>query len=473
MADDPRIEFRDGLRVTSEHMRHMQDRLREAVLDLRRTVGLGKIAWGLHATLNNRSVTLTPGAAFLPSGLRLALDTEAAVALPDGDGPFRVSLRAEHGDTAALRHDGQPTLLTVATRIEAGVDQDAGPIADAVTVARVTAGAEGLGLTQDPGWFVAAGHHAHTGEFSEDSEGRWRYDGPPIEGAMGPPGPPGEPGTLGPQGEPGLRGEPGPQGDPGLRGEPGPRGEPGDQGGVGPQGKPGPPGESATPGPRGDPGPQGEPGPRGEAGPGGEPGDQGAVGAKGEPGPKGEAGAPGLPGPPGPAGPQGETGPRGQRGPAGQPGEGLDPEWPFIAKVSWEQGRRVAIDQILAILREAVITLSAGLHARTIEGQPACVQVWCEPDARSTAGTAPAPILNFHTNTKLDGNHIVFAVTDGEGQVRSALKQGGRILIRVHCGQLMDGAERPFSASLDGILGTKSPHAPGGVHETWFFAAAG
>ena len=27
MADDPRTEFRDGMRVTSDHMRHMQDRL--------------------------------------------------------------------------------------------------------------------------------------------------------------------------------------------------------------------------------------------------------------------------------------------------------------------------------------------------------------------------------------------------------------------------------------------------------------
>ena len=43
MADDPRTEFRDGMRVTSDDMRHMQDRLREAVLDIRRTIGLGKI----------------------------------------------------------------------------------------------------------------------------------------------------------------------------------------------------------------------------------------------------------------------------------------------------------------------------------------------------------------------------------------------------------------------------------------------
>ena len=54
MAGDPRTEFRDGMRVTTDHMRHMQDRLREAVLDVRRTIGLGKIGWGLRATLDDR-----------------------------------------------------------------------------------------------------------------------------------------------------------------------------------------------------------------------------------------------------------------------------------------------------------------------------------------------------------------------------------------------------------------------------------
>ena len=84
MAGDPRTEFRDGMRVTTDHMRHMQDRLREAVLDVRRTIGLGRIGWGLRATLDDRSVNVTPGIAFSPSGLRLSLDSAAAVSLPDG-----------------------------------------------------------------------------------------------------------------------------------------------------------------------------------------------------------------------------------------------------------------------------------------------------------------------------------------------------------------------------------------------------
>ena len=169
--------------------------------------------------------------------------------------------------------------------------------------------------------------------------------------------------------------------------------------------------------------------------------------------------------------------PRGQRGATGPAGPGLDPDWPFIAKVSWEQGRREPLDRTLTLLREAQVSLSMEVHARTAETQPACVQVWYEPEVRVVTGNTtiriPAAILNFHVNVKVDGNLIVFSVADAEPQLREVMRQGGRILIRIHCGHLLAIDERPFSASLDGIMGTTSPHAPGGVHETWFFVTPG
>jgi len=135
------------------------------------------------------------------------------------------------------------------------------------------------------------------------------------------------------------------------------------------------------------------------------------------------------------------------------------------------------MDRTLTLLREAQVQLSMEVHARTTETQPACVQVWYEPEVRVVTGNAtirvPAAILNFHVNTKVDRNLLVFAAADGESQLREVMRQGGRILIRIHCGHLQAIDERPFSASLDGIMGTTSPHAPGGVHETWFFVAAG
>ena len=50
MANDARTQFIDGLRVTSEHLQHLQDRLREAVRDVRTSIGLRKVAWGLRVT---------------------------------------------------------------------------------------------------------------------------------------------------------------------------------------------------------------------------------------------------------------------------------------------------------------------------------------------------------------------------------------------------------------------------------------
>lgn len=72
MAEDAHIQFVDGLRVNADHLNNLQDRLHDAVVDLRRTVGLGRIAWGLRASITDGSIGVDPGLAFAPSGVRLA-----------------------------------------------------------------------------------------------------------------------------------------------------------------------------------------------------------------------------------------------------------------------------------------------------------------------------------------------------------------------------------------------------------------
>src|ERR1044071_6831615 len=115
MADDARIQFVDGLRVTADHLQHMQDRLREAVLDVRRAIGLGHIAWGLRATLSNNTVSVDPGVAFAPSGVRLSLATAVNLPLPQGEPPCRIALRAVQTDRQALRVGNTPTFYTLVT----------------------------------------------------------------------------------------------------------------------------------------------------------------------------------------------------------------------------------------------------------------------------------------------------------------------------------------------------------------------
>ena len=100
MANDARTQFIDGLRVTADHLQHLQDRLRDAMRDVRQTIGLGRVAWGLHVTVAADSVIVTPGVAFAPSGIRLNSDTDANLPIPGGAGPWRVTLKATEQDRA-------------------------------------------------------------------------------------------------------------------------------------------------------------------------------------------------------------------------------------------------------------------------------------------------------------------------------------------------------------------------------------
>ena len=195
MADDARSQFVEGLRVTAGHLQHLQDRLRDAVADLRRTVGLRRIAWGLRVQLDGATLQVAAGVAFSASGVRLALDS--AVALANAQAGQRVVLRASNADLAALRVGNTPTVITLLTQatLEADDGSDVGP--DALVIATLQASEAGLALQQDAGLFAATGAHGHSGEHRQDADGRWYYDGAPLVGSAGPAGPPGAAGAPG------------------------------------------------------------------------------------------------------------------------------------------------------------------------------------------------------------------------------------------------------------------------------------
>ena len=530
MADDARTQFVDGLRVTAEHLQHQQDRLRDAVRDLRRMVGTGRIAWGLRLTEDADRLVLSEGVAFAPSGIRLAVDAPMSVEVPPG-GPWRVVLTGANADVPELRIGNIATVVYL--HVDLSLEPwDAVPGPDALTIGTVTDGAaasppaSGFIVEQDERLFAATGHHAHSGESFQDAEGRWHYDGALIEGAVGPPGPEGEPGLAGepgpegPQGLEGPVGPAGPQGEPGPAGADGavgPEGPAGADGAVGPEGPPGPEGPAGADGADGAPGSEGPAGsdgadgadgaigPEGPAGPPGPPGPSGLAGADGESGPEGPqgsvgpegpagpegpigpegrqgpAGAQGLRGPAGadgaqgaigPIGPQGPEGPEGPqgvdgpRGPAGPAGPGLDPNWPIIAEVNWPHEAVVPRQQAVEILRRLEIRFSDLLDDVVLERRPNFMQVWLEP--LSAIGD------NFGGAVRsLGGKVVLFRDSAqwqiGNGEERAITEDGTRVLIRIHCGYLFDDQRRPFSSSTDGIIRFQSPRAPGGVLESWFF----
>lgn len=337
MADNAGSRFFEGLRVTADHLRHLQDSLWEAVGDLRHAIGLGKVAWGLRATVGPDGVTLSPGVAFAPSGVRLAVDTDLVLPLPDDAGPWVLVLRGLNEDTESLRLGGQPTLVTL--RAEAMIAAaDTVTDGDMLVIGQLASTGGTTEVTQDPDLYAAAGHHSHSGTFLQDDDGRWSYDGDPIAGlseladavnalstgeaSVGPEGPQG---PQGPQGDPGPEGPAGPAGDPGPEGPAGPPGDAGPEGPQGPQGDPGADGPEGPPGEQGEAGPEGPQGPEGPAGPPGEQGEPGPPGEAAERGDPGPQGPPGDTGPEGPAGPPGADGAPGEQGPPGEPGPQGDP----------------------------------------------------------------------------------------------------------------------------------------------------
>jgi len=495
MADDARTIFVDGLRVTTEHLVHLQDRLRDAVLDLRSAVGLGRIAWGLRATFDGDTVTLNPGVAFAANGTRLSIGAAAGLpVLPDA-GALRLVLSAANADREALRVGNQPTLITLVTTpsLEPDDASPAGP--DRLIIGRVSAAEEGgRTLSQDDSLFAATGVHHHSGEHIQDEFGNWRFDGSPVsaEGSPGPPGEPGPPGPAGPPGEPGQAGEPGAVGPAGPPGTPGQAGEPGAAGAAGPPGEPGQagePGAAGPAGPRGEPGQGGEPGSVGPAGPPGESGPPGPAGTPGEPGtvgpagpagatgPAGPAGAqgptgrPGTAGAAGPAGPQGDPGPQGAAGPAGPTGPagpGLDTDWPFIRGISWKHQATVAIAEALTQLARLEARPSRDIDDRTVQQGAQVIEVWFAANATTTAGN-PTPLLVLHGQTKIETGAIVWSLSDATSSVAAAMRPGGRLSVRIHCGFIEAGDGRIYSAALDGVTGVSTLKGAGGVHETWFF----
>jgi hypothetical protein len=324
MSDEQGTVFVDGLRVTAQHLNHLEDSAQQAVGDLRRVLGLAHIGYGFRIQVaeDGQSATLTPGLGFTSGGHRVALDEGAALTIPDGDGPFSVALVAGSHDDPTTRVGDTGTIIFSDTSVTVAADGAAGP--DTLVVGALARNGGNLTATQDDSLFLAPASHGHTGAFYQDGGGIWRFDGPKLQATddtAGPPGPPGPPGADGPQGPAGPQGDVGPQGPPGETGPEGPAGPDGAQGPAGPQGDAGPAGPQGPPGDAGPMGFTGPPGETGAAGPAGADGAPGAQGPQGDPGPAGPGGDPGPPGPPGPQGDKGDTGDPGPPGPPGATGE--------------------------------------------------------------------------------------------------------------------------------------------------------
>ncbi|QSQ28111.1 hypothetical protein JY651_14465 [Pyxidicoccus parkwayensis] len=375
---------------------------------------------------------------------------------------------------------GVPTLFLLTTTATLEPDDATTPGPDALVVARLLS-EDGFTVEQDPSLFVAVGNHKHSGDFVKDAEGRWHYDGAPLDVELIP-GPQGETGPAGPQG---LKGDPGNTGPVGPAGPAGPQGLKGDTGATGPAGPTGPAGAQGAQGPKGDPGTAGTQGlkgdtgatgpagPAGAQGPQGIKGDTGATGATGAQGPQGLKGDTGATGPAGPTGPQGPTGPMGPTGPIGPQGPagtgGTLEEYPWIDEINWPHDATGTMGN----LEKIQVHLKSELASRFIERMPRLIQVWMEPNPDPQKPSAPMNMLTLHGSVFADSSTVLtWAMTDDATVVQQAIPFGCRVLIRIHLGTIYDYKERVYSASTETLLGgVATPHLPGGVFESWFFIA--
>lgn len=181
-----RVAFLDGMRISREHLEHLQAYLHLAVLQLRETVGEGKVAHGLKAELAEGNLKVSPGMALDAHGRPLALNETRTLPIPAGNAVHYAVVAHE------LRYGqffkGFPTVITDFLKLELRTAPPPYPDG-AVRFAELRpapAGAAGPLVVQSGAWYLPPLDHGHSGLFVTDANARMRYDGHPLglPGAM-------------------------------------------------------------------------------------------------------------------------------------------------------------------------------------------------------------------------------------------------------------------------------------------------
>jgi hypothetical protein len=176
--------FVDGMRVTSEHLVHLQDVLMAAVVYLRQTVGTGKVVYGLKVEpLAADKVKVGKGIAFdrLARPLALEQEKEIAVSFSSSNTLYLILLYALRSETLV---DGIYTILSNDLKVESRTA--APPYTDeAVIFAELHLRAGKIEVVQKGEWYLPPLNHGHSGQFFFDQQMRWRFDGHRV-GIAGP-----------------------------------------------------------------------------------------------------------------------------------------------------------------------------------------------------------------------------------------------------------------------------------------------
>lgn len=184
VRDEGKTQFQNGMRVAREHLEHLQDMWIAAAMQLRATVGAGKVSYGLKVeVLAPDKVKVGAGLAFDRQVRPLALEQDRELAFDFGAASALYLVLGYQLRSEALL-DGTPTLLyndvTLEARAAAPPYQD-----DGVVFCELRRHEAGLETIQKGAWYLPPLDHGHSGTFILDAAQRWRYDGHPL-GFAGP-----------------------------------------------------------------------------------------------------------------------------------------------------------------------------------------------------------------------------------------------------------------------------------------------
>lgn len=180
IRDEGKTRFQDGMRVAQEHLDNMQDTLLAGLIQLRQTIGSGKVCLGFKVQPGDPGKVLVgPGIAFDRQARPLVLDSTFAAPV-NFAGAQVLSLVAVYVLHSDLPVNGVPTVLQNGVSIEARPTPPPYPD-DAVIFAQLHARQDGgFDIVQNGDWYLAPLDHQHSGQFIEDAARGFRFDGHPL-----------------------------------------------------------------------------------------------------------------------------------------------------------------------------------------------------------------------------------------------------------------------------------------------------
>lgn len=180
MVKEGKTVFYDGMRVNKEHLSHMEYILLDAIKDIRTALGLGKICWGLKATVKNSSnIEISEGLAFDKKGRRIYVKQPLTIKMSlSKESSLKYVVIKHKLEEKKLEGDVVDTILGDSFEI-LSVDSFPTEDPDSILIALIKKKENGIVIDQRTAPFITATDHSHSGKLVE-TNGRFVFDGKKI-----------------------------------------------------------------------------------------------------------------------------------------------------------------------------------------------------------------------------------------------------------------------------------------------------